>query len=60
MRHTNFSRCSSWEAVAEKDFDYIVIGSGFAALAFIDEALRLDPKKKIICLERGGLLFVLY
>ncbi|KAK1980397.1 FAD/NAD(P)-binding domain-containing protein [Colletotrichum cereale] len=36
------------------DFDYIVIGSGFTALAFIQKALELDPCVKILCLERGG------
>jgi hypothetical protein len=37
-------------------FDYIVIGSGCTALAFIDEALKLDKNKRILCLERGGTL----
>jgi hypothetical protein len=27
----------------------------FTALAFIDQTLKQDPYKKIICLERGGL-----
>lgn len=39
------------------DFDYIVIGSGFTALAFIQKALDLDPYAKILCLERGGKYF---
>ncbi|PNP54753.1 hypothetical protein THARTR1_04958 [Trichoderma harzianum] len=34
-------------------FDYIVIGSGFTALAFIDEMLKHDKKKRILCIERG-------
>ncbi|CAE6373384.1 unnamed protein product [Rhizoctonia solani] len=33
--------------------DYIVIGSGFTALAFISETLKRDPRKMIVCLERG-------
>lgn len=34
-------------------FDYIVVGSGCTALAFIDEALKLDKNTRILCLERG-------
>jgi hypothetical protein len=36
------------------EFDDIVVGSGFCALAYIDEALRLNPFRKILLLERGG------
>ena len=36
------------------DFDDIVVGSGFCALGYIDEALRLNPFRKILLLERGG------
>ncbi|KAG8795488.1 hypothetical protein FRC12_013650 [Ceratobasidium sp. 428] len=36
-----------------QDIDFIVIGSGFTALAFIDQTLKQDPFKKILCLERG-------
>ncbi|KAF8688110.1 GMC oxidoreductase, partial [Rhizoctonia solani] len=46
----------TWEdlCVNGKDaIDYIVIGSGFTALAFIDETLKRDPRKMILCLERG-------
>ncbi|KIJ62398.1 hypothetical protein HYDPIDRAFT_169087 [Hydnomerulius pinastri MD-312] len=35
------------------DFDFIVIGSGFTALAFIKETLKRNPDRKILCLERG-------
>ena len=41
------------------DFDYVVVGSGFTALAFIQKALELDPCVKILCLERGGKYFLL-
>lgn len=41
------------------DYDIVVIGSGCTALAFISEALKLDPHKKILCLERGGMLTLL-
>jgi hypothetical protein len=40
------------------DYDIVVIGSGCTALAFISEALKLNPYKKILCLERGGMLFL--
>ncbi|KAF4339709.1 FAD NAD(P)-binding domain protein [Fusarium beomiforme] len=39
---------------AHGDFDYIVVGSGFTALAFIQKALDLNKNAKILCLERGG------
>ncbi|KAG2746588.1 FAD/NAD(P)-binding domain-containing protein [Suillus brevipes Sb2] len=35
------------------DLDFVVIGSGLAALAFIDNTLKRDSRKKILCLERG-------
>ncbi|KAG9124876.1 Glucan 1,3-beta-glucosidase 3 [Ceratobasidium sp. 392] len=45
----------TWEDVCNnaQDIDFIVIGSGFTALAFIEQTLKRDPFKKIICLERG-------
>jgi choline dehydrogenase-like flavoprotein len=44
----------TWEDICNTgDVDFIVIGSGFTALAFIDQTLKQDPTKKIICLERG-------
>lgn len=36
-----------------ENYDYIVIGSGFTALAFINETLRLRPQCRILCIERG-------
>jgi hypothetical protein len=45
--------------MAHGDFDYVVVGSGFTALAFIQKALELDPCAKILCLERGGKYFLL-
>ncbi|KAF8152233.1 hypothetical protein B0H34DRAFT_677629 [Crassisporium funariophilum] len=44
----------TWEDICNTgDVDFIVIGSGFTALAFISQTLKQNPKKKIICLERG-------
>ena len=36
------------------EFDDIVVGSGFCALAYVDQALRQNPFRKILILERGG------
>lgn len=36
------------------EYSYIVIGSGLAALAFIDRTLRLDKRAQILCLEKGS------
>ncbi|KAG8714109.1 hypothetical protein FRC11_009806 [Ceratobasidium sp. 423] len=47
---------ATWEDLCQngaKDLDFVVIGSGFTALAFIQKTLELDPYKKIVCLERG-------
>lgn len=41
-------------------FDYIVVGSGCTALAFIDKALELNKNARILCLERGGTFVKLY
>ncbi|KAK0389934.1 hypothetical protein NLU13_3507 [Sarocladium strictum] len=50
-----FASDQTWgNILAPGDFDYIVVGSGFTALAFIQKALELDPCAKILCLERGG------
>lgn len=35
-------------------FDDIVVGSGFCAFAYVDEALKRDPFRKILILERGS------
>ncbi|KAH7337167.1 hypothetical protein B0J17DRAFT_600124 [Rhizoctonia solani] len=46
----------TWEDLCKNgtdDIDFIVIGSGFTALAFIEKTLEQDPYKKIVCLERG-------
>ncbi|KAL7932071.1 hypothetical protein V8C35DRAFT_323306 [Trichoderma chlorosporum] len=45
---------NTWNSIrSHGNFDYIVIGSGFTALAFIDEVLKHDKKKRILCIERG-------
>lgn len=42
---------------ASGDFDYVVIGSSFGALAFIEEVLALAPHSRILVIERGPLFF---
>lgn len=44
-------------AFNEESFDYIVVGSSFGALAFIEEMYALDPHSRILLLERGTLFF---
>ncbi|KAK6330584.1 hypothetical protein TWF718_002783 [Orbilia javanica] len=54
MAQDYFVSDDTWAKILkEGQFDYIVVGSGLTALAFIDETLKLDPMKKILCLERG-------
>ncbi|GIJ86682.1 hypothetical protein Asppvi_005574 [Aspergillus pseudoviridinutans] len=55
MAKDYFVSDATWANILDHGrFDYIVVGSGVTALAFINEALRLDPHCKILCLERGG------
>ncbi|KAH7887270.1 hypothetical protein F5I97DRAFT_1925721 [Phlebopus sp. FC_14] len=49
-----FADNEKWNGIIESgQFDDIVCGSGHCALAYIDTALRRDPKRKILVLERG-------
>ncbi|KAK7691523.1 hypothetical protein QCA50_004922 [Cerrena zonata] len=50
-----FVENNTWEAILDHgEFDDIVVGSGFCALAYIDAAYKRDPWRKILVLERGG------
>lgn len=51
-----FLTCSheKWNDISNLDFDFIVLGSGLAGLAFIDQMLKMKPSAKILLLERGG------
>ena len=43
-----------WDTVREhQQFDYIIIGSGFCALAFADRMLSERPQTRILIVERG-------
>ncbi|KAI0844297.1 hypothetical protein F5Y00DRAFT_266685 [Daldinia vernicosa] len=54
MAQDYFVSEATWTNIlAYGKFDYIVIGSGFTALAFITETLKHDVNKRILCIERG-------
>ena len=44
---SDFSDCNT------TDFDYIVIGSSFCAIGFIEKALQKNPAAKILIVEKG-------
>jgi hypothetical protein len=50
-----FVEDATWADILDHgEFDDVVVGSGFCALAYVDAALKKDPWRKIIILERGG------
>ena len=54
MNHVFFLSDGDWKQVRETErFDFIVVGSGFCALAFIERMLEHHPTKRILVLERG-------
>lgn len=54
MDHAFFLSEGQWKQVREEErFDFIVVGSGPCALAFVERALRHDPAKRILIIERG-------
>ncbi len=54
MNHVFFASKTGWKQIREQEqFDYIVIGSGFCALAFIDQVYRNAPHARVLVLERG-------
>src|ERR1043165_5162018 len=45
---------TQWRRISRTgEFDHVVIGSGFWALAFAERVLRNRPKARILVLERG-------
>lgn len=55
MNHVFFLSPSDWKKTREeKQFDYIVIGSGFCALGFIERVLKKDDNARILLIERGS------
>lgn len=54
MKNAFFMSDEEWKSVQEKgDFDYVVIGSSYCALAFINRVIRNNPNARILVLERG-------
>ena len=47
-------RYGSKHFVDHGEFDDVVCGSGFCALAYVDAALKRDSFRKILVLERGS------
>lgn len=54
MDHVFFMSNTEWkEAREEGNYDFVVIGTGFCALAFVERALIQDPHCRILVIERG-------
>jgi choline dehydrogenase-like flavoprotein len=54
MDHLFFLSEAGWKQAREEGrFDFVVIGSGFCALAFTERMLRHDPNSRILIIERG-------
>jgi len=54
MDHVFFLSETEWKQVRETEhYDFIVVGSGFCALAFVERTLAHHPAKRILVLERG-------
>ncbi|WP_405248074.1 GMC oxidoreductase [Cellulophaga sp. Asnod2-G02] len=54
MNHVFFTTKSDWKNIRETEqFDFIVIGSSFCCLAFVERTLTKNPFAKILILERG-------
>ena len=45
---------TDWAQAQATAYDFIVIGTGPTAVAFIDRALARNPQARILVLERGG------
>ncbi|WP_165750088.1 GMC oxidoreductase [Cellulophaga sp. Z1A5H] len=54
MNHVFFTTQSDWKKIQETEqFDFIVVGSSFCCLAFVERTLSKNPFAKILILERG-------
>jgi hypothetical protein len=54
MDHIFFLSETDWKIAREEEqFDYIIIGSGFCSLAFVERILAEKPMSKILIVERG-------
>jgi choline dehydrogenase-like flavoprotein len=54
MDHVFFLSNDAWKDVRENQrFDYVVVGSGFCALAFVQRVYEQRPDARILLIERG-------
>ncbi|MEI8595543.1 GMC oxidoreductase [Photobacterium sp. Hal280] len=54
MDHVFFLSNAQWkQAREENDYDFVVIGTGFCALAFAERTLKTNPFARILMVERG-------
>lgn len=54
LDHIFFLSETDWKIAREQEhFDFIVIGSGFCALAFAEKTLEENPEARILIVERG-------
>ncbi len=54
MDHVFFLSNAGWkEAREDTSYDYVIVGSGFCALAFAERALKNQPASRILIVERG-------
>lgn len=49
-----FASPADWPQIAGGKYDFIVVGSGPTAVAFVEQALKNNPHAHILILERGG------
>ncbi|MBL8501397.1 MAG: GMC oxidoreductase [Nitrosomonas sp.] len=54
MDHVFFSSKTTWKEIREeREFDFIVIGSGPCGYGFVERIYRNNPKARILMIERG-------
>lgn len=54
MDHVFFLSNAAWKAAREQNcYDYVVVGTGFCALAFAKHVLASNPHSRILMIERG-------
>jgi choline dehydrogenase-like flavoprotein len=54
LDHVFFVSDDGWKHVREEEqFDHVIVGSGFCALAFADRSLTQNPWSRILIVERG-------
>ena len=49
-----FAKPDAWPSIQTAEFDFIVIGTGPTAVAFIEQTMKCNAHAKILILERGG------